>query len=117
MTTILAILQHALGRDEYGHGTDYRNSFVTGPGGGCFALCNEAVAQGLMTDRGAVEMYDGDHVFTVTDAGKAYIAEHSPRPPKLTPGQVRYRRWLQVSDCYPGLTFGEWLKAERRAER
>lgn len=109
MTTVLHILQHSLGRDEYGRGTDYRNSFVTGQGGGSFALCNEAVALGLMRDSGPVAMYDGDHVFAVTDAGKAYITEHSPPEPKRTRGQVRYRRWLAgAADC--GVTFGEWLK-------
>lgn len=47
-------------------------------------------------------------MFTVTDKGKTAIKELSPAPPKLTPGQKRYLRWLN-SDC--GLSFGEWLKA------
>lgn len=116
MTTILAILQHALGRDQYGHGTDYRNHYCVGSGPD-LATCREAVAQGLMVEHAAREVSGGDPIFTVTDAGKAYIAEHSPKPPKLTPGQKRYRRWLQVSDCRPDLTFVAWLKSERSAQR
>lgn len=112
MTTILSILQHALGRNEYGHnpngGPDYRNHFCAG--GDDVAVCREAVSQGLMVEHAAREISGGDPIFTVTDAGKAYVAEHSPPEPKLTRGQERYRRWLQVSDCYPDMKFGDWLK-------
>jgi len=113
MTTILAILQHALGRDQYGHGTDYRNHFVAG--GDDLALCRDAVTQGLMVEHAARAISGGDPIFTVTDAGKAYIAEHSPKPPKVSRGKARYLKWLEVSECYPDMTFGDWLKAEERA--
>lgn len=116
MSTILAILQHALGRDQYGHGTDYRNHVVVGEGSADIVVCREAASQGLMTEHAPSEISGGAPTFTVTDAGKAYIAEHSPKPPKLTRGQVRYRRYLDVADVCD-LTFGEWLKSERRAER
>lgn len=107
MNTILHILQHALGRDEYGHGTDYRNHVVVGEGTPDIVLCREAVAQGLMREHPAREISGGDPIFAVTDAGKTYIAEHSPKPPKRTRGQDRYQRWLSVADF---VTFGEWLK-------
>lgn len=110
MTTILGILQHALGRDQYGHGTDYRNHVVVGEGSADIVLCREAVSLGLMVEHAAREISGGDPIFTVTDAGKAYIAEHSPKPPKVSRGKERYLRWLEVSDCYPDLKFGEWLK-------
>lgn len=45
---LLHILQHALGRDVYGRGTDYRNHYCAGPGHHSFDLCREAVAAGLM---------------------------------------------------------------------
>ena len=114
MSTILDILQHALGRDQYGRGSDYRNHYCTGEGSADFALCREAVAAGLMRERPPSHVSGGDHVFVVTDAGKAYIAEHSPPEPKLTPGQARYRRWLFVADAC-GLSFGDWLRSERSA--
>ncbi len=108
MTAILAILQHALGRDEYGRGADYRNHYCAG--GADVAICREAVSQGLMREHAGREISGGDPIFTVTDAGKAYIAEHSPAPPKVSRGKARYLKWLQVSDCCPDLKFGEWLK-------
>lgn len=115
MTTILSILQHALGRDQYGHnphgGPDYRNHFVAG--GDDVALCRAAVTQGLMREHPASAISGGDPIFTVTDDGKAYVAKESPLPPKLTPGQKRYRRWLHVEDA-TGETFGEWLKRESK---
>lgn len=115
---ILHVLQHALGRDEYGvsrsrhvePGEDYRNRYCAGPGHHSFDVCREAVAQGLMLEHPPRTISGGDHIFTVTDAGKAYIAANSPAPPKLTRGQVRYRRYLDA-DC--GLSFGEWLRAGR----
>ena len=110
---MLHILQHALGRNEYGRNPDglpdYRNHFCAGEGGADFILCREAVAAGLMREHPPSEISGGDHIFTVTDAGKAYIAEHSPPEPKLTRGQERYRRWLDVADVCD-ITFGEWLK-------
>lgn len=117
---ILAILQHALGRNEYGHnpngGPDYRNHFVAGEGTNDARLCRDAVAQGLMREHPASALSGGDPVFTVTDAGKAYVAEKSPLPPRLTLGQKRYRRWLHVADA-TGETFGEWLKREHGGAR
>lgn len=115
MTTILDILQHALGRDEYGRqphrrpdGSDYRNHIC--PGGDDLAVCREAVAQGLMTEHSPREISGGDPIFTVTPAGRAYITEHSPAPPKVSRSKARYLRWLGgYGDM--GVPFGEWLKA------
>lgn len=113
--SLLHVLQHALGRNQYGKsrdgGEDYRNHFCAGEGHADFATCREAVAQGLMQEHAPREISGGDYIFTVTDAGKAHIAEHSPPEPKLTRGQARYRRWL-AADC--GMTFGEWLRADAR---
>lgn len=108
---ILEILQHALGRNKFGHnpngGPDYRNHFCAG--GGDLATCREAVSLGLMVEHEPRAISGGDPIFTVTDAGKAYVAEHSPPEPKLTPGQKRYRAWLRISDVYD-VSFGQWLK-------
>lgn len=106
---LLGILQHALGRDQYGRGTDYRNHFCAG--GPDLVTCREAVAQGLMREHPASEISGGDPVFTVTDAGKAYVTANSPAPPKLSRGKQRYQEWQAsgAADC--GLTFGEWLRS------
>jgi len=117
VSTLLHVLQHALGRDEYGRsrsksaepGEDYRNHYVAGEGHHSFHLCREAVAQGLMVEHAATPISGGDLWFHVTEAGKAYIAQYSPKPPTLTRGQRRYRQYLDESDCTDE-TFGEWLK-------
>jgi hypothetical protein len=102
----LEILQHSLGLDEYGHGRPYRNHFVTGPGSKDFEACCSLTGRGLMEDHGMSPLYGGDHCFTVTDAGRGYVREHSPKPPKLTRSQ---RRYLAFLDADSGLTFAEWL--------
>ena len=70
--TILHILQHALGRNEYGRnpngGPDYRNYYCTGEGGESFLLCREAVSNGLMNEHAPSQISGGDNIFTVTDA-------------------------------------------------
>lgn len=113
MTTLLHILQHALGRDEYGRRPqgrtdDYRNHYCAGEGHDGFDLCREAVAAGLMVEHAPRAISGGDYIFTVTLGGEAYVREHSPKPPKMTRSKARYLRFLDA-DC--GLTFGEWLKA------
>lgn len=118
MTTILDILQHALGRDQYGRSPhpvgkpvndpDYRNHYCGGSGPD-LATCREAVSLGLMMEHAPREISGGDYIFVVTDAGKAYIAEHSPKPPTVSRGKARYLRYLEVADVCDW-TFGEWLK-------
>jgi hypothetical protein len=106
---LLHILQHALGRNEYGKSQrgDYRNHVCAGDGSADFVTCRDAVARGLMREHASREISGGDHIFTVTDAGKTYIAANSPPEPRLTRGQRRYREWV-AADC--GITFGEWLR-------
>lgn len=74
MTTLLHVLQHALGRDEYGqrkkHLTeDYRNHYVAGVGHHSRHLCDEAVRLGLMEPNPESDLSGGDKWFHVTDAG------------------------------------------------
>lgn len=117
VSTILHILQHALGRDEYGqtrsrggHGAeDYRNHYVAGEGHHSFALCRQAVSNGLMIEHPPSDLSGGDCVFVATEAGKEYITKNSPRPPKLTRGQKRYRKWLDGPADF-GVSFGDYLK-------
>lgn len=103
----LHILQHSLGLDKYGHGTFYRNHFVTGEGSDDHDDCMALVNLGFMTFRPGNALSGGDDVFRVTDAGKAAIAEYSPAPPKLTRSQQNYRDWLSYDS---DISFGDWLK-------
>lgn len=102
---LLHILQHSLGVDRYGRGTQYRNHFVAGFDD--LENCRELVRLGFMVERPASVLTGGDPVFFVTDAGKRAMRELSPKPPKLTRSQKRYRAWL---DSDSGYSFGEWLK-------
>lgn len=103
----LRILQHSLGVDQYGLGAQYRNYFATGPGGKDFDTCSALVTEGLMGDHGPQAGMSDMHYFEVTRAGKQFVRENSPVPPKLTRSQKRYLTFMK-SDC--GLQFGEWLK-------
>lgn len=111
MTTILHVLQHALGRNQYGknpHGRpDYRDHFCAGADCDSFDVCRAAVAQGLMTEHPPSDISGGDFVFVVTPAGKAYVAKHSPPEPKRTRSQERYRRFLESDGV---MSFGEWIR-------
>ena len=111
----LHILQHALGVDQYGQGEMYRNHFCAGVGDE--PTCRELVEMGYMyVFRPNASPYPYYNV-SVTEEGKRAMIEASPKPPKLTAGQKRYRAFLD-EDC--GATFGEWLgwqKARREATR
>ena len=103
------ILQHALGLDEYGQGNPYRNHFVAGEDCDNWALCMAHVEAGRMVRHEPREIFGGSghYCFVVTEAGKAFVAEHSPKPPKLSRAKQRYRAWLKVGDL---ISFGDWLK-------
>ena len=107
----LHILQHSLGLDEYGRGTYYRNHFVTGEGSKDHADCMALVNIGFMNVRSGNALSGGDDVFRVTDAGKAAVAEHSPKPPKLTRSQQQYQDYLEADSS---LSFIDWLKMKSR---
>lgn len=106
----LHILQHSLGVDQYGRGAQYRNSFVTGEDSTDFSPCMALVNLELMKDHGAQKMFGEMHAFTVTDAGKLYVARHSKPAPRLSTSQKRYEQYL---DADSGMKFGEWLRCQK----
>lgn len=106
----IEILQHSLGVDQYGKGRQYRNFFDAGDDDD--ATCQQLVELGFMRKHPSTAIFPG-HNYSVTDAGRSAMHAESPAPPKLTPGQVRYRRWLNCSDCFPDWTFGDFLKHEK----
>lgn len=107
-TSQLEILQHSLGVDKYGRGEMYRNFFCAG--GDDEPTCRELVGLGLMRQHPTTETYPYFNC-SVTELGKQAVREQSPKPPKLTRSQQRYRRFL---DADSGLSFGEWLRIRRR---
>jgi hypothetical protein len=103
----LHCLQHALGLDDYGQGTAFRNHYVCGPGHHGWDLCMAHVEAGRMWRAEPCELFGGDYCFVVTDAGREYVREHSPKPPKVSRAKTRYRAWLRSN---ADMSFGEWLQ-------
>jgi hypothetical protein len=97
----LHILQHTLGVDQFGQGRMYRNYYVGG-----VEECRPIVQLGFMTEHPASELTGGDPWFRVTEAGKAAMLVESPKPPKLTRSQLRYREFLRADS---GLSLVAWV--------
>jgi hypothetical protein len=114
--TLLSILQHALGTDQLGRGTMYRDHFVAGPGHSDFETCMAATAQGLMRHYEKQWVISG-HLFIVTDAGRDFVRVNSPKPDAKQRRRDRYSRWLDISDLMPDLTFGDFLRREKEFAR
>ena len=104
----LGILQHALGLDQHGQGRAYRNHFCAG--GDDESICRSLVEMGYMQQHSTTEVFLYFNC-SVTETGKAAVRRESPKPPKLSRSQRRYREFLGEDS---GLRFGEWLK--RRSE-
>jgi hypothetical protein len=102
----LSILQHALGLDEFGQGRMYRNQFCAA--GRDEDICRSLVELGLMRQHVSTEVFPYYNC-TVTNEGKAAVIEQSPKPPKLTRSQKRYRHFLNWADAYDG-SFREYLE-------
>lgn len=105
----LQILQHSLGVDQYGQGRMYRNHFCAG--GSDVAICRELVALGYMHQHQTTDWLPYFNC-SVTEDGKAAMIRESPKPPKLTRGQKRYRQFLKADT---GESFGQWLKDQAAA--
>lgn len=131
MTTLtpeqLHILHHSLGCDKHGCGTrgwpqadegdgrlgHYRNHYVHPETPDLAAL----VAAGFMRCYPPREISGGMPTYTVTREGLAAMRAQSPKPPKLTRSQQRYRQWRDEDG---GETFHEWLRrreSNRKAGR
>ncbi|EQM87204.1 hypothetical protein L681_20810 [Stenotrophomonas maltophilia MF89] len=106
----LHILRHALGVGDGVLERSYRNHFVTGEGGADHQHCMALVARGYMVQRAGNAITGGDDLFTVNEAGRAAVQEHTPPLPKLTRSQQRYQQFLRYDS---GVTFGEYLRGWR----
>ncbi len=106
----LQILQHSLGADQYGIRRGDRNHFCAGVGDE--PACRELVALGYMKQHATTDWLPYFNC-SVTDAGKAAMYAESPKPPKLTRSQIRYREFLRADS---GMSFMEWIRACREYE-
>lgn len=100
----LEILQHALGLDKYGQGEMCRNHFCAGVRDE--DVCRSLIEFGYMKQHPTTELFPYFNC-SVTEAGKAAVLRESPKPPKLSRSQRRYREYLRADS---GLSFREWLK-------
>lgn len=101
----LEILQHTLGVDEYGQGQMYRNHFCSGPADE--PDCRALVSLGYMQQHETTTSLPYFNC-SVTEQGKMAMKAASPKAPKVTRDQQRYREFLNLSDAY-NCTFKEWL--------
>lgn len=111
----LSVLQHTLGLDSWGKSKSpsqpdgYRNHFVAEEGHHEWGILMLLVQHGLMDQHAPFALSGGSPWFSVTGAGRAYVAQYSPKPPKLTKAQERYQRFLDLSDVMPDLTFKQFV--------
>jgi hypothetical protein len=103
----LEILQHSLGVDRFGQGRQYRNHFCAG--GTDAEVCKELVDLGFMKQHETTSWLPYYNC-SVTTAGKAAMSTASPKPPRLTRSQIRYREFLEADSS---MTFFEWIKTEK----
>ena len=96
----LKILQHTLGVDQYGRGQQYRNYFCAGDGCDTDPHCKALVEMGFMGVYPKRKFCENCTDYYVTEAGKKAMALESPYPPTLTPGQKRYRHWLNMGTIH-----------------
>lgn len=115
MSKQLTILQHALGVDQYGRGEQYRSHFCAGLGHTDFETCCELVTEGLMIRRDGLSVVGGT-MFYVTDAGRKWMVENSPAPPKLTRSQQRYRQFLDFDSDMTFIDFCRWMDLRKREQ-
>ena len=101
---LLGILQHYLGVDEYGQGDMYRNHFCAG--GDDIEKCRELVVLGYMVERAPNVLTGGSIPFFVIQAGKDYVLNESPKPPKVSKAKRRYQLYRRSESDQ---TFFEWL--------
>lgn len=106
-TEQLHVLQHSLGLDKYGQGEMYRNHFCAGRKDA--DICRELIALGYMQQHATTDWLPYFNC-SVTDAGKAAVRAESPKPPKLTRSQLRYRRFLRAD---LGCSFREFMQIEK----
>jgi predicted secreted acid phosphatase len=115
----LQIIQHSLGLDQCGRGEMYRNRFVSGPGHSDQPEIDQLVAEGLMEDCSSRVhpslLGEGARLFCVTDAGIEWVKANSPKVPRRTKAQERYRRFLEWGDCFD--SFVDFCRWDAQPER
>jgi hypothetical protein len=101
----LQILQHSLGVNEFGEGTQYRNHFCAG--GKDLEICREMVVHGYMAEHVGIAISAHEPWFNVTPAGKAAVRQFSQKRPKLSRAKRRYKQYLKCDGIFA--SFGDFL--------
>lgn len=112
----LETLRHMLGlpetRDSNVIPSPYRNYYAANRGDEQLA---EMARKGLVYLAGSSDALYGGDLYYATDMGKT-AARASVKVRKVTRSERRYLRWLTLHDAVPDLSFGEFLRNEKRFE-
>jgi len=109
------ILQHSLGLSKR-HDKPYRNYYAVYAGSGdAIRDLESLVEKGLMGNGGKSPVNADMIYFYVTEKGRLVAIENLPED-KLSPGQKRYERFLDLKDVCPDLTFRQFLTDKRWEE-
>jgi hypothetical protein len=101
-------LLHMLGLDA-DHCVPWRNHYVTGENDP--AIMAGIAAGYIEPARSPGFLPAEDRVYRATPAGiEAAITENKRRNPKPSRSKARYLHWINVSDVYWPMKFGEWLR-------
>ena len=107
----LEILQHALGRDQYGRSTspaNDRNHYCADEADD--PTCRALISKGYMREHRRTAVFPYLNC-SVTQTGREAMAAASPPPPKRTKAQLRYQNYLDWKDATGG-TFRQFLQTQ-----
>lgn len=108
MTASMDALLHVLGLDA-DHRVPWRNYYVTSADD---PDIDALVSAGLAEPTRCPGFLDvSDRVYRATlDGERQALVENRRRNPPPSPARRRYLAWLRLSDAWPDLTFGEYLR-------
>ena len=105
------LLLHSLGLTKFNSLDMYRNYFITNSDTEDYRICMSLVSKKLMSPPRNM-IYSGTIYFSVNNEGIKVGKFIADKKFKLTASQKRYRKWLQYTEAFPDITFGEFLKAK-----
>lgn len=118
-------IDHALGRPVWPLRETYRNHYATDASGTLavdFAFSSHWEKSGqrgdmaffTVTEAGRKALSDYLDELDIGERHRAYIVTfegHDDIIPAKSRAHARYANWLQISDCFAELTFGEFIKS------
>jgi len=92
-----------------------RNWFVTNPTSKDGVEFEKLINGGLAIKQAAPSWAGDKVIYSLTEKGKQIAKDTMPKPPKLTRGQKRYKRFLEYGDCFDSfIEFCRWDAEQNR---